>query len=405
MTIIDDIIDIALNVPMTESPGHPDAVLGLPIYLEGPPGIGKSARLKSHPKRRGLPTGAIFCPVQQPENFTGVLVPDGKGGASQICMLHQVRELTRIGKGVLILDETNWAGRAVQGALLGAVLDRQFGDIVLPRRVRIVSAGNAARDADGGHKMIPPLANRFAWFKVDPPTATEWNTWRRSRTTPQALEPIEDLEAQVLERWPDIFPRFDGLVMGFMEKRGGDLLHNLPPVGNEERHRAWASPRSWDVAIRAVTTCHALGKPALADDFVAACVGEDNAKEWVEYLSEADLPDPEKMLKKGWKPNGRLDIATAAYGAATSWALERPDEKERRDFVILAWKLLETACAHGVADIALACAEQLMDAGWCQTKMKAAGQKVDQAVVDASAPVIIRFSKSKLTQFSSKAPS
>jgi len=139
---METLLSVALSVPMNGDPTAKDVVWGMPTLFWGPPGIGKSKRTKTTARRLGLGCDVIFPATLQPEDVTGVLVPDGKGRAVKICMLDAVQRAVDRGKSVLFIDEISAARPATQGALAGAVLDRQFGDIQLPGTVRIIAAAN-----------------------------------------------------------------------------------------------------------------------------------------------------------------------------------------------------------------------------------------------------------------------
>lgn len=438
---LENITRVALCTPMTSTPDDPSCIMGAPLMIEGPPGIGKSARIKEASLSMGLECETVFVPVRQPEEFGGIVVPaaapatrtalevlkrlkvkqttfsltvflaqlaeaadeviknlDANSEPRTVCMLQQVRNLVRQERGVLFLDEINWAGRAVQGALLGAVLARQFGDQVLPPGVRIIAAGNAAEETDGGYTMIPPLANRFLWFRVGSANVEEWNNWRRSRYETVKAVAIERLEDDVKRKWKDVAPQYDALIASFMTRRGSELLHNLPATGNKERHRAWPSPRSWDVAIRVAVTASILGLKKFESQLIAAAVGDGAATEWMRFKTEMDLPDPLHVLQHGFEPDHRLDRATAVYAAATNYVLSRTDPKEKRDLAIRCWRLLDQACTAGMADCILSPASSLTKAGFTAVSMKEMGIAHDEEVATAAGKVTAKLGKSGIVR-------
>jgi len=136
----------------------------------------------------------------------------------------------------------------------------------------------------------------------------------------------------------------------------------------------------------------------LAADFIKACVGSALATAWSEWIAKADLPDPAHMLINGWKPNkSRLDIAHAALAAATAYALAIPDKDERRKHVILAWKLLNQADDAGLADMALAPAKALMEAGY---RASTAGN--DKELTEAALPLTKKFGTTGMAAYAPK---
>jgi hypothetical protein len=376
---LEKIVSIALLVPMEEG-------AGLPCLFEGPPGVGKSARIKTAARVRELPFRAVYMPSKQPEDLTGLPVPDRKGEIRSVCGLAPVRELNEEGRGVLLFDEVNWATRATQSALLSVVLERQVGDTKIASGVRLLLAANAADEGDGGVAMLTTLANRVAHFRVPKPSADEYVAFRQGAVE-HGIVAIADAERVVEARWPSVYPRLNGLLCGFFKGRGRDLVHQQPPVGAKARHRGWPSPRSWDAAIRAAATCVALGEEALQDEFLEACVGEGAAMEFAEFAREADLPEPAAMLRGDWAPDRRrLDICVAAYAALGEHvAAQRKDEQRR--LAPRTWRLFLEACEAGMADLIAAPAKRLAKAGLDVAC-------ADKAVADAARPVFARFRES-----------
>jgi len=119
-------------------------------------------------------------------------------------------------KGVLFMDEANQAIPMVQAAAYSLFLNHRVGDLVLPKGVFIVAAGN--RDQDGGStfEMATPL---------------------RDRITHVELEPDLDDFLQY-----GINNGVDGTVLAFV-KHDPSKLHTLSP--HHVHISGGASPRSW----------------------------------------------------------------------------------------------------------------------------------------------------------------
>jgi hypothetical protein len=182
-------------------------------------------------------------------------------------------------------------------------------------------------------------------------------------------------------------------------------LFRYPLTNDRNREHAWASPRSWEMMLRCAATCYALADSEnnfklLSTDFVRACIGNALAIEWAEWVAYANLPDPMHMLHNGWEPDRRrLDIAMAAYASAIAYALSIQDRGERRKHAIMAWKLLNTAAAKGLADMALAPAKSLMEAGF---KASDARNNNDKELEEASRDLSLKFGKTGLAAYAPK---
>jgi MoxR-like ATPase len=373
MINLEQILSIALLAPMDDpmtfdpaskgAVANPECRWGAPIVFWGPPGIGKSGRVEQAGAAVGLPVETLYLSTHQPEDLSGIPMPDGNGGVENVCSLVQVRELVKYGKGILFLDELSTARPAMQGAGLGVVYNRRVAGKRLPGRIRVVGAANPPEEAAGGWALAPPMANRFLHIAVGVPDVDEWTSWLLSGAN-QEIIPVEAGERRISERWNDVYAKIRGLGAGFM-RRNRTQLFDLPKPGNPARGRAWRSPRSWEVALRCMAAAEALDMKDLGIELLQASVGEGSTKEWLEWIQYANLPDPEEMLKNGWKPDKkRLDVAYAAYGSAISFALGKTDKAEQKKYAILAWKLLNTGAEMNLTDIVLAPAASLMRAGY-----------------------------------------
>jgi len=382
MKTLEEILTVALLVPMNTDPSDPKCRWGLPLMLEGSPGIGKSGRVCAAASSVGLETRVVYPATRQPEDFSGAPIPDGKGGIAIECILPAVREMVALGRGVIFVDEITCARPAVQGALLGFIYERVVGDTQLPGGVRILAAGNPASEAAGGWNLAPPMANRLAWLQVDRPDARQWNRWLLQGAS--KLAPIAAGEEIVKAAWPVTWAKMQGLGAAFIQSNP-DILYQFPEEGSQERHRAWPSPRTWEFALRAVATCHALGKSELQFDLVRACVGEGAATEWAAWVTDMDLPNPEDMLTKGWTPNAsRVDVTIAALSSMVAFVKSYAEGKQRNTYAARAWGILNAASEAGMPDAIVVPSQILLNAGFLATRGE------DPDIRNAARPVIAK---------------
>jgi hypothetical protein len=401
-----------------DDPRDPDCKWGAPVLLEGPPGIGKSSMFKQAARSVDLPLRIVYLGTRQPEDMAGAPMPDGNGGIKIECILPAVRDLcTYPGGGVLVLDELSCARPATQGAALAVLQERCVGDTQLPGRIRVFAAANPPDQAAGGWRLAAPMENRLVHYKVACPTEDEWiaHMLRGKRIQ---LSNIKAGEARICEKWDESWAHVLGLGAGFMQRmrskntpdKGNGKesedprspLFRFPSTNDRNREHAWASPRSWEMGLRLVAACHAISDShqsfkVLGTDFIRGCVGEALAVQWAEWVAHANLPDPQDMLKNGWEPDRRrLDIAMAAYSSAVAFALSVQDQAERRKHVIMAWKLLNVADNKGLADMALAPAKSLMEAGYRPSVANDAG---DKEMFEVSRALSIKFGKSGMAAY------
>lgn len=379
---------------------------GLPLILEGGVGIGKSSKLARLAAKHRMHFAKILVPSRAPEDFSGVLIPDGQGGATQTVFLKAVREILKRDAAtpnqamILLLDEINWAGKALQGALLGPFLDRLVGDVELPRSVRIIAAGNPAQDAEGGTVLIPPLANRLAWFDSQTPPTSEWEAYLRSPSPVPVPTDAFTTEQKVRSNWARHWENVLEVTLAYTKIAGN---HHMPPKGNPQRNRAWPSPRSWEMAMRAATTARILGHEEIIGDVVASCVGRAAALGWLEVYSGLDLPDPATVLRaRKWEPTNRIDRDAAVYRAAVNYALlldkklleEKDGDKKPVKDVADAWALLAYGVNTPRIDSCMPCVTTLLQAGFT-----ADNARLPPDTAERVRQVLLRLGRSGLSQY------
>lgn len=360
---VNEVVEVCLATPMDRYPSkkNDDCLWGLPLCIEGEPGIAKTARMKQLGRVLSVKVRSLFAAQHPPEDFSGALIPDGKGDANQICPLVQVRELIKEKRGIIHLDELNGAPPATQGALQSFIHERVAGDQPIPGRIRIVASQNPAEIATGGFQLSAPLANRFVHLTDPGPTARDWISWLMGNNTSRLQASMEQIEDQVCDMWPNLYPESQALFSGFMEANS-TLLHQRPELSDPQSSKAWPSHRTWDYAIRAWTTARILEKnESIRDAIIEACVGPGAAAVFLEYMRETDIPKPMEVLNGTYKPDkDRIDIVMAAFAGAVAYVRQRPERKEKMELGVKAWNSLEQLFHIGLSDIVVPASEGLV---------------------------------------------
>lgn len=387
-----DLILVATMTPMTGTPGHWDCIWGLTLNIEGEPGIGKTSIINAIGLATGLHTVSLRAAPHPPEDFAGALIPDGQGGAKQICALPAVREVIKRGKGIIFLDEINGGTPATQGALQSFIGERLIGEEQLPNEVRLIAASNPHEIATGGYRLAPAVANRMVHIH-DEISAEDWVDWNLSGTKLH-IPSIYDLSSRVEKGWPSEFAKARGLFSSFI-KANPDLLLKRPALHHPDSGKAWPSPRTWDYAQRVWATCKILDKDkgTKLETLLEGCVGVGAAASLNEYAAKLDLPDPEDVLNGKWKlSTDRLDITMTAYAAVTAYVTGmRPDKKDGNndqqfDAAARAWASLKPLLDSGLSDVAIPAVRALSAAGL--------GRRcADQNVKDKAKEILLPLSK------------
>jgi hypothetical protein len=340
--LMDDLITASLMVPL-DDPLLPHCRYGLKSIFWGLSGIGKSDQVKQAAARVNLECDVITPGQKKPEDFDGVIMPDGKGGAVVVCMLYAVRKMNALGEGVIFLDELSCAMPAVQGAMLTFINDGIVGDTHLAPGVRILCAANPPEASAGGFELEAPMSNRLAHWWMEPPSGRKWGNWLFYGGVGE-VKPIQQAQAKLMAGWRKTWPIMQGLGAGFAERNSGSL-HKQPAPDHPQAGFCWPSPRTWTWALRAAATVRALELPnELEDLFIESCVGEGAMQEFAEYRAEADLPDPKDVLINGWKIQpARLDKCYAIYNSIVAYTCSVEDKSERFRMAELAWKRIDEA--------------------------------------------------------------
>lgn len=220
-----------------------------PVFLWGPPGVGKSSIVREAARARGWPLIDLRASLLDPTDLRGI--PAVVAGRAEWCppsFLPRPEDPP----GILFFDELNAAPPLVQASLYQLTLDRRVGEYELPPGWRMVAAGNRAEDRSVTFRMPAALANRFIHldFEAD---FDDWRAWA-------------------------IATGVHPLVVGFLSTRRELLLQ----MTNTDR--GFPTPRAWQMVSDALA---ALGPPAEAADVLLGVVGEGAAAEFLAYARQA----------------------------------------------------------------------------------------------------------------------
>jgi MoxR-like ATPase len=182
-----------------------------PVFIWGPPGVGKSSIVRSFAAELGLECISLLGSQLAPEDLIGV--PQIVDGTSRFCPPSMI---ARAEPYCLFLDELNACSHEVQKAFYSLILEQRVGEYHLPAGSIIVGAGNRAEDSAIVKPMSSALLNRMVHVHLKV-SHREWLEWARAN----ALHP---------------------LVLEYVETRP-DHLWSQPPKHEEP----FSTPRSWHI--------------------------------------------------------------------------------------------------------------------------------------------------------------
>jgi len=264
-----------------------------PVFLWGPPGIGKSEVVASIAEELGGLMIDLRMAQMEPTDIRGIPYFNkelNKMDWAPPVDLPDEDLASKYPLIVLFLDEMNSAPPAVQAAGYQLVLNRQVGKYKLPDNVVIVAAGN--RDSDKGvtYRMPMPLANRFIHLEMKADFAS-WQGWAVDK-------------------------KIHKDVVGYLSFAKQDLYD----FDNKSSSRAFATPRSW------VFVSDLLEDETMDTDtqfnLISGAIGEGLAVKFAAHRKLAGkMPEPLDILQ-GRVKDLQVKEVSAMYSLAISMCYE-----------------------------------------------------------------------------------
>lgn len=320
-----------------QAPGVEGAVLGLPVLLWGPPGVGKTSRTGKVARALGYgDPEVVLASIRTSADFLGIPVP---GERMQVQTSEGLKEApvlrfappdwairvtndsdndpctagTR--RRLVFFDEFTTASKTVQAAMLRIIHERVVGDFELSRNVVVAAAANPPAMSPGGTALSEPTANRFIHLYWPPPTPSQWGEWLIGTEACPATRKGSGRA----QRWPKLdLQKFaaqyrllsEAMNRWIVTAQGSKYLFRMPSkkdlgalksyydknpasakgeVGGQPTlftdQFAWPSPRSLEIAVRARAavlaledipgTLDAARRMDLADQIVCATIGSE----------------------------------------------------------------------------------------------------------------------------------
>jgi len=268
-----------------------------PVFLWGPPGIGKSDIVKQIGEDAGREVIDVRLALWEPTDIKGIPyynADQGKMVWAPPAELPTNPESTAI----IFLDELNSAPPAVQAAAYQLILNRRVGTYELPKGVDVVAAGNREGDRGVTYRMPAPLANRFIHLeaKVDFDDFQEWAVMNA------------------------VHPEVLGYV-GFAKQD----LYDFDP---KSPSKAFATPRSW-VFVSDLLKDEDCDVDTL-HNLVAGAVGDGLAVKFMAHRKIAGkLPKAEDILD-GKVKELQVKEVSAMYSLTVSLCYELKDRADKK---------------------------------------------------------------------------
>jgi hypothetical protein len=264
-----------------------------PVFLWGPPGIGKSEVVSEIATELGGHMIDLRMAQMEPTDIRGIPFFNrdlGKMDWAPPVDLPDEELASQYPIVVLFLDEMNSAAPAVQAAGYQLILNRRVGKYVLPDNVVIVAAGNRESDKGVTFRMPMPLANRFIHVEMRPDFAS-WQAWAVNKGIHKD-------------------------VVGYLSFAKQDLYD----FDAKSSSRAFATPRSW-CFVSDLLKDEDIDSETLFT-LVAGAVGEGLAAKFGAHRKfAAQLPEPTDILTGKVKDLAVKEVS-AMYSLTVSMCYE-----------------------------------------------------------------------------------
>ena len=272
-----------------------------PLFLWGPPGIGKSELVEDITKELGGHMIDLRLGQMEPTDIRGIPFynrDNGKMDWAAPIDLPDEELASQYPLVVLFLDEMNSSAPSVQAAAYQLILNRRIGKYKLPDNVVMVAAGNRESDKGVTYRMPTPLANRFIHQEMKCDFAS-WQEWAVNKNIHKD-------------------------VVGYLSFAKQDLYD----FDAKSASRAFATPRSWSFVSEILSDEE--GDDDTVMNLIAGTVGEGLAVKFMAHRKVAGkMPKPEDIL------SGKVDTldvkeVSAMYSLVISMCYELKGAIERK---------------------------------------------------------------------------
>ena len=273
-----------------------------PVFLWGPPGIGKSEVVAEIAEELGGAVIDLRMAQMEPTDIRGIPYFNkdlNKMDWAPPVELPDEEFSSQYPVVVLFLDEMNSAPPAVQAAGYQLILNRRVGKYKLPDNVVIVAAGN--RDSDKGvtYRMPMPLANRFVHLEMRPDFAS-WQNWAVNKGIHKD-------------------------VVGYLSFAKQDIYD----FDAKSSSRAFATPRSWVFVSDLLKDEDATDSDTLFN-LVSGAVGDGLAVKFMAHRKVAGrMPEPSDILAGKVKDLNVKEVS-AMYSLTISMCYELKDALDNK---------------------------------------------------------------------------
>lgn len=251
---------------------------GLSAMVSGDPGIGKTSIGYQLGKALDIHTKCIIASLYESEQFTGVPhVIDGQMIYSDPELFKEFKELD---EGLIMFDEVNTATRKIQNILLRVILEGVAGPMTLNEGIRMIACGNYTNVA-GNIQMSLALCNRFVHVFQE----ADAEEWSQGILSGFATPKLPEIDPEWREKY---IPRYTALISAYIKANPTALMEMPTAIDEDPRMNAWASPRTWEFAIKILAVTHGM-EVSDRQELIKGTIGISATDLLFKYLRDHDL--------------------------------------------------------------------------------------------------------------------
>lgn len=238
-----------------------------PVFVWGPPGIGKSSVINQFSEELGLECVPLLGSQLAPEDLIGI--PQIQGNVSRFVPPSMI---VREKEFCLFIDELNVASAEVQKSFYSLILEKRVGEYYLPKGSIVIGAGNRSADSALVRQMPSTLINRLinVHLKVD---SRIWLEWAKN----------ENLHHLVIE---------------YIQTRPSHLSTEIAPTDES----AFSTPRAWHYVSDGLKALEKNSNNKLLDALLYGSLTDHHATQFKSFIKQINYKYAIPKLLNGEEP-------------------------------------------------------------------------------------------------------